>query len=123
MCKINPLLEETELYEKINSLMCLEEVPYVFRDAKLKEEKLRKVEKTWNDIDQSTLDYSAKAKMFPKVYAIKFILGLKEGNDYLQFLASGGIGFILGVVADEGFRSYVKKIAGEFLENMQYSKS
>lgn len=124
MCRINPLLEEIELNEKINSIMCIEEIPYILQNPKLKEEKLRKIEKAWNDIDNSTLSYSARTRMFPKIYSLKFILGLKEGNDYLQLLASGGLGFVLGIITDEVFRSYVRRVSKEFFANLpQYSKS
>jgi len=124
VCRINPLLEEIELNEKINSIMCIEEIPYILQNPKLKEEKLRKIEKAWNDIDNSTLSYSARTRMFPKIYSLKFILGLKEGNDYLQLLASGGLGFVLGIITDEVFRSYVRRVSKEFFANLpQYSKS
>jgi hypothetical protein len=121
---MNPILEEFELNEKIDSVLTFDEIPYVFRDSKLKEEKLQKIEQTQIDLDNSSIDYAKKSRMRQKVYALRFILGLKEGNDYIQSLLAGGIGFVLGIATDEGLRNYVKNVAKEFLRDLpQYSKS
>ena len=62
--------------------------------------------------------------MQEKLYAMKFVLGLKEGNDYMESIMAAGIGFVLGIAADEVVRVYVKKLAKEFLgELSKYSKS
>jgi hypothetical protein len=121
--KINPLLEEIELEEKVDSLLAFEELQYALRDSKIKEEKLKKVETTRSEVEYSSIDYEKKSRMLQKIYGVKFVLGLKETN-YLQLLASGGIGFIGGFLANDNFRNYLNKIAREFVEDFQkYSKS
>ena len=124
MCKINPLLEEVELSKKINSAITIEELPYVFHDSKMKDDKLQRIEQIRVEVDNSSLGYAEKSAMRQKVYAFKYVLGLKEGNDYVQSLVAGGIGFVLGIATDEGLRNYVRRIANEFVRNLpQYSKS
>ena len=99
-------------------------MPYIFRDQKLKEERLQKIEKTRIDLENSSIDYSSKIKMLQKVHAYKFLLGLKEGNDYLQLLATGGLGFILGFIANDGMKNNFNNLAKDFVANLpQYSKS
>jgi hypothetical protein len=121
--KINPLLEEIELDEKVNSLLSFGELHYVLRDSKLKQEKLKKVETTRSEVECSSIDYEKKSRMLQKIYGVKFVLGLKETN-YLQLLASGGIGFAGGFLANDNFRNYLNKIAREFVDDFQkYSKS
>lgn len=124
MCKINPLLEEIELSEKIKSVFALEELQYILHDPELKGEKLEKIEQVRVDIDNSSIGIVERSSMLQKVYAIRYTLKLKEGNDYIQALVAGGIGFVLGIVADEGLRNYVRNIAKEFVRGLpQYSKS
>jgi len=49
--KINPLLAENEMNEKINSILSLEEIPYVFRNEELKKQKLQKINDAGNDVE------------------------------------------------------------------------
>jgi hypothetical protein len=122
--KINPILEEFEIKEKINSILQLEDVPYVFQDKKLKEIKLQQISETESSVDSSHVCYQTKSEMRRKLYASKFVLQLKENNTYLENLVSGAIGFLLGIVADEGFRIYLHKVAGEVATELHsYSKS
>lgn len=123
MAAINQLLEEFELNDKLNQLLAFEEIPYIFKDSKLKEERLRRIEEAQKELENSCLDYEKKSLMMQKIYGGKFVLGLREGNDYLQLIASGGLGFILGFFANDGMRNYFNKLAKEFASNIQYSKS
>jgi len=113
-----------ELSEKVDSLLKLEEIEYIFSNPKLKEERLQKIEKTRSEIESSSLSYGMKERMLLKIYGSKFILGLRNGNDYSQLFASGGLGFLLGFLANDRLKNYFDKIAKEFVSNfMQYSKS
>jgi len=124
VAKIHPLLEEIEFNERVNSLLTFEEMPYILRDSKLREEKLQTIEKMRIDVENSGLNYESKSRILQKIYGNKFALSLKEGNDYLQLLASGGLGFILGFLANDNLRNYFNKLARDFITNLpQYSKS
>lgn len=108
-----------ELKEKVDSLLQLEEVPFVLQDSQLKEKKLKQIEEVKNYLEASSLNTETKLRMVQKVYASKYILGLKEGNDYLQMLISGGLGFVLGFVANDGFKNYLNRISREVAEEMK----
>lgn len=121
--KINPLLEEIELNGKIDSILSFEEIPYVLRNSKLKAEKLQKIIEVEKAVGDSQINYLSKTKMHQKLYAGRYILGLKENSDY-QTLVAGGIGFLLGIIANEGFRSYVNRLAQQAVSEIQnYRKS
>lgn len=117
MLKINPLLAESVMNEKINSILSLEEVPYIFQNYELKKQKLQRIKDAEREIENLPLNYETQIKMRQKLYASKFVLELKDGNDYLQLLVSGGLGFILGYVANDGIRNYFNKLAKEFISN------
>ena len=120
---MNPLLEEIELNEKVDALLKLEEVEYVLKNPQVKEERLKTIDKTRVEVENSALSYTAKSKMEQKIYASKFVLGLRQGNDYAQLLASGGLGFLLGFIVNDQVRNYLNKIAKDFVSSLQYSKS
>lgn len=115
--RINPLLAENEMNEKINSIISLEEVPYIFRNGELKKQRLQKIKDAETDIENLPLSYETKIIMKQRLYAGKFVLELKEGNDYLQLLVSGGLGFALGYIANDGMRNYFNKLAKEFVSD------
>jgi len=115
--KINPLLAENEMNEKINSILSLEEVPYIFRNGELKKQRLQKIKEAETDIENLSLSYETRIRMKQRLYASKFVLELKEGNDYLQLLVSGGLGFVLGYIANDGVRNYFNKLAKEFVSD------
>lgn len=117
MLKINPLLAEIEMNEKINSILSLHEVPYVFRNAELKKQRLQMIKYAENDVENLPLSYETKSKMRQQLYANKFVLELKDGTDYLQLLLSGGLGFVLGYIANDEVRNYFNKLAEEFVAN------
>jgi hypothetical protein len=123
VAKINPLLEEFELNEKVNYLLQFEEIPHIFKDSKLKEARLKKIDEMLKEVENSCITYEKKSLMLQKIYGGRFVLGLKEGNDYLQLLASGGLGFVFGFLANDGIRNYFNKLAKEFASNIQYAKS
>lgn len=112
-----------ELDEKIDSLLKLEEVEYVLKNSQLKEERFKIIDRIKADVENSTLSYSIKNRMTQKIYASKFILGLRQGNDYAQLLASGGLGFLLGFITNNQVRNYFNKMAKDFVNSSQYSKS
>lgn len=124
MKRIHPFLEEVEFKEEINALLSVEEIPYVLKDTKLKEEKLQKIERLRQSVESSSISYETRAQILQKLYGAKFVLGLKEGTGYLQLIASGGLGFVLGFLANDNLRNYFNKIAQEFVADFQkYSKS
>jgi len=112
-----------ELDEKVKSLLKLEEVEYVLKNPQLKAERLKTIDKTRVEVESSSLSYEVKNRMTQEIYASKFVLSLRQGSDYAQLLASGGLGFILGFIANEQVRSYFNKMAKDFVSSLQYSKS
>lgn len=103
--------------EKINLLLSLQEVPYIFRNEELKKQRLQMIKYAENSVENSSLSYETKTKMRQQLYADKFVLELKEGTDYLQLLVSGGLGFVLGYIANDGVKNYFNKLAKEFVVN------
>jgi hypothetical protein len=121
--RINPLLEEIELEQKVDSLLSFEELQYVMKDSRIKGQKFQKIERTISEVESSSIDYAKKSRMLQKIYGVRFALGLRE-NDYTQLLAAGSFGFILGFVANDRLRNYFNGLAKEFVADFQkYPKS
>ena len=122
--RINPILAENEMNEKINSILSLEEVPYIFRNEELKKQRLQSIKTAETEIEKLPLSYEIQTKMRQRLYADKFVLELKEGSDYLQLFVSGVLGFALGYFTNDGVRNYFNKLAKEFVsETMKASFS
>jgi len=117
------LLDEIELGQKVDSILSIEEVPYIFGNDELKKERLGKIELLEREIEESGICYQSRVRMLQKIYGSRFVLQLRSGNDYLQMLAAGGLGFVLGYLANDGIGNYFKKVAGEVIDEFNRSKA